>query len=44
VTAPIIGATKLKHLDDAVDALTIKLTEDDVKSLQALYKAHPIQG
>lgn len=44
VTAPIIGSTKAKHLDDAVAALSVKLTKDDVKYLEEMYIPHPIVG
>jgi aryl-alcohol dehydrogenase (NADP+) len=44
VTAPIIGASKLAHLDDAVKALSLKLSEDELKELAAPYKPHPILG
>ena len=44
VTAPIIGATKNSHLDDAVGALAVKLTEEDVVSLEAPYVPHRIVG
>ena len=44
VTAPIIGATKISHLDDAVGALSVKLTEDEVAYLQEPYVPHPIVG
>jgi len=44
VTAPIIGATKMEHLDDAVASLTLKLDETDVKALEEPYKPHPILG
>ena len=44
VTAPIIGSTKAKHLDDAVAALSVKLTNDDVKYLEEMYIPHPIVG
>ncbi|WP_239341791.1 aldo/keto reductase, partial [Frankia sp. CiP3] len=44
ITAPIIGATKTKHLDDAVAALDIALDEDDVNRLEASYRPHPIRG
>lgn len=42
VTAPIIGATKAKHLDDAVGALNIKLTKDDIFYLEEPYVPHKI--
>jgi len=44
VVSPIIGATKMYQLDEAVDALTIKLTEDEIKYLEELYKPHRILG
>jgi 1-deoxyxylulose-5-phosphate synthase len=44
VAAPIIGATKISHLDDAVGALSVKLTEDEVAYLEAPYVPHPIVG
>jgi len=44
VTAPIIGATKMEHLDDAVASLTLKLDEADVKTLEEPYKPHPVLG
>jgi aryl-alcohol dehydrogenase-like predicted oxidoreductase len=39
ITAPIVGATKLKHLEDAIAALDIELTDDEIKALEAPY--HP---
>ncbi|MGB4659856.1 MAG: aldo/keto reductase [Mobilitalea sp.] len=44
VTAPIIGATKVKYFDDAVGTLNIKLTEEDVSYLEELYIPHKIVG
>jgi aryl-alcohol dehydrogenase-like predicted oxidoreductase len=44
VVAPIIGATKLPHLDDAAAALEVTLSEDEVKQLEAPYKPHPVLG
>ena len=44
VTAPIIGATKLSHLDDAVGALAVKLTQDEVAYLEAPYVPRRIVG
>jgi aryl-alcohol dehydrogenase-like predicted oxidoreductase len=37
VTAPIIGATKISHLEEAVGALSVKLTQDEVSYLEELY-------
>jgi 1-deoxyxylulose-5-phosphate synthase len=44
VTAPIVGASKMKHLDDAIAAAELKLTPDEVKALGAGYKPRPIVG
>jgi aryl-alcohol dehydrogenase-like predicted oxidoreductase len=44
VTSPIVGATKPHHLTDAVAALSIKLTPDEVKSLEEPYTPHPVLG
>lgn len=44
VTSPIIGATKAEYFDDAVGALNVKLTTEDVKYLEELYVPHPIVG
>lgn len=44
VTAPIVGITKEKYLDDFVGALNIKLSEEDVKALEEFYIPHTIVG
>uniref|UniRef100_S0DF83 Putative oxidoreductase n=1 Tax=termite gut metagenome TaxID=433724 RepID=S0DF83_9ZZZZ len=44
VTAPIIGATRAEYLDDAVGALGVKLTEEDVAYLEEAYAPHKIVG
>lgn len=44
VTSPIIGATKTQYLDDAIGALKVKLTDEDVKYLEELYLPHAIVG
>ncbi len=44
VTAPIVGATKMQHLEDAVAALALKLTEEEQKALAEPYKPHPVLG
>ena len=44
VTAPIVGATKLSHLDDAVAAVDVTLSEDEIKLLEQPYQPHPILG
>lgn len=44
VTAPIIGATRLDQLDDAVAALSITLSADEIQSMQAPYVPHAVTG
>src|SRR6516162_4137020 len=44
LTAPIIGATKAHHLDDAVKALELKLEPEELKALEEPYRPHPILG
>lgn len=44
VTAPIIGATKMSHLEDPVAALTIALTDEEITSLEDPYVPHPVMG
>ena len=44
VTAPIIGATKASHFDDAVGAFSVKLTEEDIAYLEEPYVPHRIVG
>lgn len=44
VAAPIIGAAKPGHLTDAVAALDLVLTDDEIAALESLYTPHPIVG
>jgi aryl-alcohol dehydrogenase-like predicted oxidoreductase len=44
VTAPIVGATRLSHLQDALAAAELKLTDDERRQLEAPYVPHPIEG
>lgn len=44
VTAPIVGATKLHHLDDAVGALEVDLTDEDVEALERPYVPREVLG
>jgi len=44
VTAPIVGATKPHHLDDALASVDIVLTADEVSALEGPYTAQPVQG
>ncbi len=43
VSAPIIGATQLNHLDDVVEALNIKLSDEEIKQLEEPYKPHVVR-
>ena len=44
ITAPIIGASKLEHLEQSLAALEIKLTQDEINGLEEPYQIHPILG
>jgi aryl-alcohol dehydrogenase-like predicted oxidoreductase len=44
VTAPIVGATKPQHLEDAVAALGVKLADEEIAALDATYAPHPVAG
>jgi len=44
VTAPIIGATKLSHLETAIRALDLVLTEEEIRALEAPYTPHAVRG
>lgn len=44
VTAPIVGATKMQHLDDAVAALSVKLAPEEIAALEAPYLPHAVAG
>ncbi len=44
VCAPVIGATKIAHLESAVDALAVQLTPEDVTYLEEPYVPHPVVG
>ena len=44
ITAPIIGSSKLDHLNDSIAALEIKLTPEEIKRLEELYLPHPVLG
>jgi 1-deoxyxylulose-5-phosphate synthase len=44
MTSPIIGASKLSHLDDAVAGLQVKLDAEELKALAAPYRPHPVLG
>jgi len=44
LTAPIVGATRMEHLEDAVAALEIRLDEEERKELEMPYRPHPVLG
>ncbi|QCI66400.1 aldo/keto reductase [Phreatobacter stygius] len=44
ITAPIVGATKPHHLDDAVAALAVKLSPEEVAELESAYVPHAVTG
>jgi aryl-alcohol dehydrogenase-like predicted oxidoreductase len=44
ITAPIVGATKPNHLHDAVAALSLRLTPEEVAALEEPYTPHPVLG
>ncbi len=44
ITAPIVGASKPHHLDDALAALDVHLDDDEIKALEEPYEPHPILG
>jgi 1-deoxyxylulose-5-phosphate synthase len=44
VTAPIVGASKPHHLDDAVAAVSLRLTPDEIAAVEEPYTPHPVLG
>jgi aryl-alcohol dehydrogenase-like predicted oxidoreductase len=44
VTSPVVGATKLHHVDGAVKAVDLKLTEEETAYLEEPYVPHPLAG
>ena len=44
VTSPIIGASKMNHLEEAAGALNLRLNEDEMKALAEIYQPHSIHG
>ena len=44
VVSPIIGSYRMSHLEDAVDAVSVRLSPEEMTFLEALYIPHPIQG
>jgi aryl-alcohol dehydrogenase-like predicted oxidoreductase len=44
LTAPIIGASKPEHLEDAVAAVSLELSDEEIKKLEEPYVPHPVVG
>ena len=44
VVAPIVGSTQIEHLDTAVRSVELSLSEEEMKSLEAPYRPHPVRG
>ena len=44
VPAPIVGATKLEHLDAAIRAVDLALSDDEIARLEAPYRPHAVRG
>ncbi|MGO4611269.1 aldo/keto reductase, partial [Variovorax sp. 2RAF20] len=44
VTAPVVGATKKQHLDGAVKAVKLQLSQEDIHFLEAFYQPHALVG
>ncbi|HVT04591.1 MAG TPA: aldo/keto reductase, partial [Thermoanaerobaculia bacterium] len=44
VTSPIVGATKMSHLNDAIAAIDLKLSEVEVQTLEGPYRPHRVLG
>ncbi len=44
VSSPIIGASKMAHLDQAIEAMEIRLDEAEIKALEEPYEPHPVLG
>jgi len=44
VTSPIVGATKVHHLDDAVAALSLALDDAEIAALEEFYRPHDVAG
>jgi aryl-alcohol dehydrogenase-like predicted oxidoreductase len=44
LTSPIVGTTAVHHVEEAVAALDIQLSEDEIKALEAPYVTHPVLG
>ncbi|MBF6593553.1 MAG: aldo/keto reductase [Thermaceae bacterium] len=44
VTSPIVGASKPQHLEDALNSVELKLSDEEIRRLEELYQPHPVAG
>ena len=44
ITAPIVGTTTIKHVEEAISALDIILSDDEIQALERPYVPHPVLG
>jgi 1-deoxyxylulose-5-phosphate synthase len=44
VTAPIVGATRLSHLEDAVASTSVELSAEEIERLEEPYRPRPVLG
>ncbi|MER6562313.1 aldo/keto reductase [Streptomyces sp. NPDC001027] len=44
ITAPIVGTTAVQHVEDAVAALDVELSDDEIQELENPYVTHPVLG
>ena len=42
VAAPIVGATKMTHLDDAIEAVELELSSEEIEAMESPYQPHPV--
>jgi aryl-alcohol dehydrogenase (NADP+) len=44
VTAPIVGTTRASHVDDALAAVKLQLTQEEIRRMEEPYVPHPVLG
>jgi 1-deoxyxylulose-5-phosphate synthase len=44
VTAPVVGATELRHIEDAIAATQLTLSDEEISRLEELYLPHRVLG
>jgi len=44
MASPVIGVTKMKHLEEACESINVKLTDEDMEYLEELYQPHTVSG